>query len=194
MDPLKQLVFNFAKLPGIGERTALRLTFSLLKNRALIYALAENLHNVADKIRDCARCCSYTANEELCSICNQSNRDQSIICVVSTVQDLMAIESTADYRGSYHVLQGNLSPLDGIGPDELKIKQLMTRLCSGHQVKEIIIATPPSIEGEATALFLQEQLNKYSLIISRIASGVPVGGELQFADRLTLSRALSLRR
>jgi len=195
MDPLKLLIAHFAKLPGIGERTALRLTFALLKDRGLMYTLAANLHDVANKVRDCSICCSFTAQESICALCDERNRDRSVVCVVSTVQDLMAIESTGDFRGSYHVLQGNLSPLEGIGPAELKMKELFTRVANIEpKIEEIIIATPPSVEGEATALFIQNHLESNNLRISRIASGVPVGGELQFADRLTLSRALSLRR
>lgn len=195
MDPLKQLVVNFAKLPGIGERTALRLSFALLKDRALMFALAKNLEEVAHKIRDCSVCCNVTAREQKCEICSQGNRDATTICVVSTVQDLMAIESTAEYRGSYHVLHGNLSPLDGIGPDKIRFKELLARLANSEvPVKEIIIATPSSVEGEATAIFLQGQLNGNAIHVSRIASGVPVGGELQFADRLTLSRSIFQRR
>ena len=196
MDPIKQLVEHFSKLPGIGERTALRLVLHLLdKERSSIFALAASLNEVGRKVKECSLCCTLTAQEEFCVICSAKSRDDSLLCVVSTVQDLMAIEATREFYGLYHVLHGTLSPLEGKGPAQLRVDKLLARLRSTtNNVKEIIVATPPSVEGEATALYLCEQIRDFQLLITRIASGVPVGGELQFSDRLTLSRAMSLRR
>lgn len=196
MDPIKQLVSHFSKLPGIGERTALRLVLHLLdKERSSIFALASSLNEVGQKVRECLKCCNLTADEELCTICSSNSRDESKLCVIATVQDLMAIEATGEFYGFYHVLHGTLAPLEGKGPSQLRMGSLFERLKSeDNNVKEMIIATPPSVEGEATALYLCEEVRDLPVLVTRIASGVPVGGELQFTDRLTLSRAMSLRR
>jgi recombination protein RecR len=136
-----------------------------------------------------------TTEDDLCVTCASASRDHSVICMVATIQDLMAIEATNDYRGHYHVLHGVLSPMDGVGPRDLRLESFVQRLrTSDHAVKELIIATPPTVEGEATAIYIADQVKDFSLKITRIASGVPVGGDLQFADRLTLSRSLALRR
>ncbi len=159
--------------------------------RALAGALAE----VADRVHECPRCCLLCATQGLCGVCTDARRDDTILCVVASIQDQAAIEATGEMRGRYHVLHGTLSPLDGVGPNELRIQPLLSRLSSTDQgVKELILATPPSVDGEATALYLYRQLSPLGLALSRIASGVPVGGELQFTDRLTLARALQTRR
>jgi len=196
-DPIKNLVDHFSKLPGIGERTALRLVLHLIgQKKEELIGLSEALLNVADKIKECDVCAMLTAEKEFCRICLSPVRDKSLLCVVSSIQDLMAIESTGEYRGQFHVLHGVLAPMEGIGPKDLRIKGLKERLqADANFIREIIVATPPTIEGEATGLFLSEELkNIKGLSVSRIASGVPVGGDLHFADKLTLSRSIALRR
>ncbi len=158
-------------------------------------ALATALVDVAERVHECPRCCLLCATEGTCAVCSDRRRDDTILCVVATIQDQAAIEATGEMRGRYHVLHGTLSPLEGIGPDELRIQPLLQRLSTTDKgVKEIILATPPSVDGEATALYLFRQLQPLGLSLSRIASGVPVGGDLQFIDRLTLARALATRR
>jgi recombination protein RecR len=197
-DPIRALVSQLSRLPGIGERTATRLVHHLLReDRELLRALAAALVDVAERVHECPRCCLLCATEGLCSFCTDPRRDDTVLCVVATIQDQAAIESTGEMRGRYHILHGTLSPLEGVGPDDLRIRQLFARLAStDHDVKEIILATPPSVDGEATALYLQRQLSTAasSVKLTRIASGVPVGGDLQFTDRLTLARALAGRR
>lgn len=195
-DPVRTLTSQLARLPGIGERTARRLVYFLLKSdRELMRSLAEALLDVAERVHECPRCCAVTASDGECYVCSDNRRESALLCVVSTLQDQAAIEATGEYRGRYHVLHGTLSPLDGVGPDDLRVKELLTRLSGqDRDVNEVILATPPTVDGEATALYLARQLGPTGIAVSRIASGVPVGGELQFADRLTLSRALSLRR
>lgn len=195
-DPIRTLVGQLSRLPGIGERTATRLVHHLLRqDRELMRALAHSLVDVAERIHECPRCCLLCATEGSCAICADPRRDDGILCVVATIQDQAAIEATGEMRGRYHVLHGTLSPLDGVGPDDLRIQPLLARLASTDRaVQEVILATPPSVDGEATALYLSRLLLPLGLKVSRIASGVPVGGELQLADRLTLSRALTLRR
>jgi recombination protein RecR len=167
----------------------------LRQDREAMRALAHALVDVAERVHECERCCVLCATEGLCAICSDPRRDDTVLCVVATIQDEAAIEATAEMRGRYHVLHGTLSPLEGIGPDELRIQTLLARLSTTDKsVNEIILATPPSVDGEATALYLYRQLSPLGLKVSRIASGVPVGGDLQFTDRMTLSRALSLRR
>ncbi len=195
-DPIRALVSQLSRLPGIGERTATRLVHHLLRqDRALLHALAESLVDVADHVHECPRCCTLTANIGRCSVCEDTRRDDAILCVVATIQDLAAIEATSEFRGRYHVLHGTLSPIDGTRPDDLRLQPLLARLLDDDQgVAEIILATPPSVDGEATALYLKKLLGLHGLKITRIASGVPVGGDLQFADKPTLARAIALRR
>ncbi len=195
-DPIRTLVQQLSRLPGIGERTATRLVHHLLRqDRALMHALAHSLVDVAERVHECPRCCLLCATEGPCAVCADPRRDDTVVCVVASIQDQAAIEATGEMRGRYHVLHGTLSPLDGIGPDEIRVHQLLARLAGPDRaVAEVILATPPSVDGEATALYLSRQLAPLGLKVSRIASGVPVGGDLQLADRLTLSRALSLRR
>jgi len=195
IDPIQRLIGEFARLPGIGERTALRLALYLLeqkKDRAL--SLAQSLVDMADNVVECEICCNLTAYSKRCSICQKPGRDRSVLCVVSCIQDLMAIEASNSFSGLYHVLHGVLAPLNGVGPDQLRMRRLQKRLLEEKLVQELILATPASVEGEATALYISQEFGANISIISRIASGVPVGGDLQFADRLSLARALMQRR
>ncbi len=195
-DPIRALVSQLSRLPGIGERTAMRLVHHLLRqDRALLRALADALVDVADHVHECPRCCTLTANPGACSICLDVRRDDTLLCVVSSIQDMSAIDATGEFRGRYHVLHGTISPLDGTRPDDLRLQPLLARLLSDDKaVTEIILATPPSVDGEATALYLARLLGQHGMRLSRIASGVPVGGDLQFADKPTLARAIALRR
>lgn len=189
-----RLVNELSHLPGIGERTALRLALHLLEQKKEhVMSLAECLVDVAQHVVECAICCNLTAYSDLCGICQKPGRDESVLAVVSCIQDLMAIESSSSFRGGYHVLHGVLKPLSGIGPDRLRIAALKARLDKDSSITELILATPATVEGEATALYIREQVKKKPMKISRIASGIPVGGDLQFADRLSLARALLMR-
>lgn len=167
----------------------------LSNDRELLTDLSGALLQVGESIKECKTCHTVTTMEDQCSICASKSRDPSIVCMVATIQDLMAIEATNDFRGRYYVLHGVLSPMDGIGPKDLRLEDFISRIKEEEQpVKELIIATPPTVEGEATALYIAEQVKDFPVHLSRIASGVPVGGDLQFADRLTLSRSIALRR
>lgn len=192
MSAIDDLATELARLPGIGRKTALRLTYHLLKQSpAQSHRLADALHTLAERVRPCSRCFNLS-EDELCAICSDPRRDAAIICAVEDASDIGAIERAGEYRGLYHVLGGRLSPLDGIGPDDLNISQLVSRLDGG--VREVIIATNPSLEGEATALYLQGQIVSHGLTVSRIARGLPVGGDLEYADGVTIAQALSARR
>ncbi len=192
-DPINELVALFARLPGIGERTATRLAFFVI-GEAPEYAVAlgDSLRAIHERIRKCRTCGNY-GSEELCNICRDTRRDASTICVVARVPDLFAIERSGSFRGRYHVLHKLLSPLDGVGPEDLELDVLSKRI-EQEEVREVIIATPLSVDGEATALYLSEVLRGSGASISRIASGVPHGGELEFTDQITLGRALETRR
>lgn len=197
-DPITRLVNAFRKLPGIGERTATRLAFFVLnESEEMARELADALVEVKERVGLCQVCCNLT-EADLCEICRDTRRDGTIICVVERTQDLRAIERTGDFRGLYHVLHGLISPLDGVGPDDIRLRELLTRLQTPPhemaQPQEVIVACSPSVDGEATALYLQRLLKPLGLKVSRIASGVPIGGELEYTDRVTLSRALSQRR
>jgi recombination protein RecR len=192
-DPISRLIRELAKLPGIGEKTASRLAFHILRAppeyaRDLAQALAE----VKEKIRLCSTCMNLT-EQDPCALCSDARRDASLVAVVATPPDLYAIERTGGFRGRYHVLHGVLSPLEGIGPDDLRIKELLGRVASG-ELKEIILATSPNVEGEATALYLAKVLRPLGVKVTRIASGLAVGGELEYADGVTITRALEARR
>ncbi|MGQ0507026.1 MAG: recombination mediator RecR [Myxococcaceae bacterium] len=192
-DPLNRLVAQLAKLPGIGEKTAQRLAFHILRApdgyaRDLSVAIQE----VVEKVRLCNRCFSLT-DGELCGYCKDTRREDRTLCVVEGVADLLAVEKTREFKGRYHVLHGVLSPLEGIGPDQLRIRELLARLGEGN-IEEVILATNPDLEGEATALYLTRLLKPMGLKVSRIAQGLPLGGDLEFADQATLARALSGRR
>jgi recombination protein RecR len=190
---IDELSAEFAKLPGIGRKTALRLTYYLLKRppeqgRRLAAALV----TVAERVRTCERCFNLT-EDPVCSICRDARREPALICAVEEAADIGAIERAGEFRGVYHVLGGRLSPLDGVGPADLTVSQLVARVAAG-QVREVILATNPSLEGEATALYVQRQLAGYPLTVSRIARGIPVGGDLEYADGVTIAQALSARR
>ena len=184
---------ELAKLPGVGEKTAARLAFHIL--RAPVEdaaALATAITDLRAKIRLCSQCWDFT-EEDPCAICRDQRREAGLLCVVAHPQDVLAIERTGGYRGRYHVLHGVLSPLDGIGPDDLRIAELVRR-CGGGELREVIVATNPSVEGETTAIYLAKLMRPLGVRLSRIATGVPMGGELEYADRLTLARAIDGRR
>jgi recombination protein RecR len=192
-DPLNRLVAQLAKLPGIGEKTAQRLAFHILRAPGE-YAmdLSQAIREVKEKVHLCGRCFSLT-DAHLCGFCQDQRRDDRVVCVVESFADLMALERTREFKGRYHVLHGVLSPLDGVGPDQLRIKELLERLGDGR-VEEIILATNPDVEGEATALYLTRLLKPAGIRVSRIAQGLPMGGDLEYADQATLAKALSARR
>ncbi len=196
-DPINELINYLTRLPGIGEKTAARLAFHIM-NSPDSYAkgLAGALLNVKDRIRMCTICCNLTESDP-CHICTSSKRDETTICVVERSQDLRALEATGEYQGTYHVLHGVLSPLEGIGPDDIKLKQLIVRLQNRGDkppVTEIIVATNPSTDGETTALYMAKLLKPFDIKVTRIAFGIPMGGDLEYTDRVTLSRALAGRR
>lgn len=190
--PLNELVAQFERLPGIGKKTAQRLAFHILEQppeRAEKFA--EALLNARRKIRFCSVCQSLT-DSETCSVCGDTGRDHGIICVVEDPKDVMAFERTREFNGTYHVLHGVISPLDGIGPEQLRVKELMARLGSDG-VREIIMATNPTVEGEATASYLSRLIKPMGIKVTRLAYGIPVGGDLEYADEFTLARALEGR-
>lgn len=196
MSAIDDLATELSRLPGIGRKTALRLTYHLLRQPAdQTRRLAQALVILGDKVRPCARCFNLT-EDELCIICRDHRRDAGLLCVVEQASDISAIERAGEFRGRYHVLGGRLSPLDGIGPDDLTIGTLVQRIgnSQAEEVREVIIATNPSLEGEATALYIQGQLAPYGVPVSRIARGLPVGGDLEYADGVTIAQALSARR
>lgn len=193
MSAIDDLTGELSRLPGIGRKTAQRLTYHLLKQPPeQSRRLAEALATLAEKVRPCDRCFNLT-EETLCLICRDPRRDPALICVVEEAADIGAIERAGEFRGQYHVLGGRLSPLDGVTPDDLTIPQLVHRVATGD-VREVIVATNPSLEGEATALYVQRQLVQYSVSVTRIARGLPVGGDLEYADGVTIAQALSARR
>lgn len=188
---VERLVEELSKMPGIGRKTAQRLTFYILKSRKEeAESLAKAILDVKSKVNYCSICYNIT-EEDPCSICKDSKRDRSIICVVEEANDVLALDRTEEYKGLFHVLGGTLSPLDGIGPDDLRIKELLNRL--KKDVKEVILATNPDTEGEATAIYLSKLIKPLGIKVTRIARGLPVGGDLEFADQVTLIRALEGR-
>ena len=192
-DPLGELVQLLGRLPGIGERTATRLAYHVLAgDAAYAGALGERLSHIHARIRRCEVCGNFSA-EAVCPICRDPRRSDDQICVVARVPDLAAIERSGTFRGRYHVLHGLLAPLDGVGPEDLPLDALEARV-KAHSVEEVIVATPLSVEGEATALYVAEVLREHGTPVSRIASGVPHGGELEYTDQVTLGRALEGRR
>ena len=195
--PLQELIDELARLPGIGPKSAQRVAFYLLKvPPADAKRLAHSIVEVKDKVRLC-RLCFNVSDQELCEYCRDSRRDASLICVVQEPPDIVALERTREYRGLYHVLQGAISPIEGIGPEELRTAELLDRLKPAPEappVIEVILATNPNIEGEATAMYLSRLLSPLGIIVTRLASGLPVGGDLEYADEVTLGRALEGRR
>lgn len=193
-ESIQSLINALERLPGIGPKSASRLAFFLLRTHDEVSQdLASALANLKANTAFCKECFNITdAGRELCEICESSRRDASIICVVEEALDVLALERTGAFQGKYHVLQGVLSPIEGIGPDDIQIKPLIARVARGG-VKEIILATNPSMEGDATALYLQSQLKPFGVHVTRLARGLPVGGDLEYADQNTLLRALSGR-
>lgn len=190
-ESIQLAIDELSKLPGIGKKSAQRLVFFLLKiPKSEVIALAKSLVDIKNKANFCSICFNIT-EQEPCSICRNDNRDRSMICVVEEANDVIALEKTGEYKGLYHVLGGALSPLDGIGPDDLKIKELLSRLTD--EVKEVIIATNPNTEGEATAIYLFRLIKPMGIKVTRIARGIPVGTDLEYADQLTLTRAIEGR-
>jgi len=190
--PIARLIEEFSKLPGIGKRSAERLAFYILKQpKESVERFSNALVEAKKKITFCPVCQSLT-DETPCSICSNPKRDHSIICVVENPKDILAMEKTKEFKGVYHVLHGVISPIDGIGPDDIKIKELLIRT-KDNDVKEIIMATNPSIEGEATAMYISNLFKNFGIKVTRIAHGLPVGGELEYADEITLTKALEGR-
>lgn len=215
-DPITRLIRELSRLPGIGQKTATRLAFHVLRSPApQARDLAQALLEVKEKIRLCSHCMNLTEHDP-CALCSDPNRDGRVVCVVAHPPDLLAIERTSSFRGRYHVLHGVLSPLDGIGPDDLKLRELLLRAQgvppqpsdddepqpspppaatrAGPAISEIIVATSPNVEGEATAMYIARMLKPLGLRVTRIASGLPIGGELEYADGVTIARALEVRR
>ena len=190
--PLDNLAEQFERLPGIGKKTARRLAYYVVTRQdGMAKKFSDALLDATGKIKYCSVCQNIT-DSDTCSICSSDDRDRSVICVVEDAQDVMAFERTREYKGLYHVLHGVISPLDGVGPDQLKLRELMARLSSG-EVKEIIIATNPTVEGEATASYISRLVKTMGIKVTRLAYGIPVGGDLEYADEVTLSRALEGR-
>ena len=189
MNILDQLIKSFTRLPGIGKKSATRMAYFLLKSDDLYNShLSEQIRVLKERIRNCSICGSYTEDDP-CEICSDSRRDRDTICVVEQSGDIVTLESTGEFRGLYHVLGGAISPLDGIGPDDLTIQQLLKRIRQ-QATREVILAMNPTVEGDTTALYLVKLLQEEELTVSRLASGLPVGGDLEYADRLTLARSL----
>ena len=190
---IQDLIDELGRLPGVGPKSAQRIAFHIIQSdRVDVSRLAEILKTVKERVKFCTTCGNIT-EEELCRICKDPRRDNSSICVVEESKDVLAIEKTREFKGKYHVLGGAISPIDGIGPENLRIRELMTRLAE-TQISEIIIATDPNLEGEATATYLTRLIKPLGIKVSRLASGLPVGGDLEYADEITLGRAFEGRR
>ena len=195
MSAIDDLATELARLPGIGRKTALRLTYHLLKqSREQNRRLAESLLTLTERVKPCERCFNLT-EDAVCAICRDPRRDASLLCVVEEPSDIGAIERAGEFRGTYHVLGGRLAPLDGVGPEDLTVSRLVERVSSG-EIREVIVATNPSLEGEATAVFIQGELVRggSAVRVTRIARGLPVGGDLEYADGASIAQALSARR
>lgn len=194
MSAIEELIGELTKLPGIGRKTATRLTYFLLKQPAdTIHRLARTLSTVAERVAPCS-ICGNLGETDPCAICEDPRRDDTTICVVEEASDIGAIERSGEYRGVYHVLGGHLSPLDGIGPDDLRIEGLRSRITNGTSVREVILATNPSMEGEVTATFVRGAIAGGDVLVTRIALGLPIGGDLEYADSVTIAQALAARR
>lgn len=191
--PITRLIEEFSKLPGVGRKTAQRLAFHVINmNINDVESLSKAIVEAKREIKYCSICCNI-ADKEICSMCANKNRDDSVICVVEDPRDVAAMERTREFKGKYHVLNGVISPMDGIGPDMIKVKELILRLGT-QDVKEIIMATNPTIEGEATAMYIARLIKPMGIKVTRIAHGLPVGGDLEYADEVTISKALEGRR
>ena len=190
---IQDLIDELGRLPGIGPKSAQRIAFHIIQSeRVDVSRLADVLRTVKERVKFCTQC-GNISEEELCKICRDPRRENSTICVVEESKDVMAIEKTREFRGTYHVLGGAISPIDGIGPENLRIRELMVRL-GDTKIQEVIIATDPNLEGEATASYLIRQIKPLGIKVSRLASGLPVGGDLEYADEVTLGRAFEGRR
>ncbi len=186
------LIKHISKLPGIGEKTAERLALHILRSpRKDAHQLAQSIVEVKDKVRSCSQCYGLS-DSDLCKICSDPTRDRSLVCVVEQPADMVAVEKSGAFRGLYHILSGVLSPMDGIGPDDIRIRELITKV-EDHQVKEVVLATGTNVEGESTAVFIAQRLQKYPVKVTRIASGVPIGGDLKYVDQVTLKKAMETR-
>ena len=190
---VERLAAEFGRLPGIGPKTAQRLTFHCMgAPRDLVERLAAALVEMREQVRPCSRC-FFIAEDDLCGVCSNPRRDPGQICVVEEALDVLAIERSGEFTGLYHVLQGSISPIDGIGPDQLRVAELVERV-RGGEVREVVVATDPDVEGEATAYYLAERLAPLGVTVTRLAHGLPAGSDLQYADELTVARAFSGRR
>lgn len=191
--PLEILIEQFAKLPGIGRKTATRLAFHILNcSDRDAKDFAEAVINAKEQVK-CCKICQNITDTEICSLCESPKRDKTVICVTESPKDVISIEKTNEYHGLYHVLHGAISPMDNIGPNDIKIPELLDRL-KGDEVKEVIMATNPTIEGEATAMYIAKLIKPFGIKVTRIAHGVPVGGDLEYADEVTLTKAMEGRR
>ena len=192
IEALQKLAEQFGRLPGVGRKSAMRMAFSVLEfDEQTVEEFARTLVEAKQRIHECPVCGNIT-DKDICSVCSDMSRDRSVICVVEDVKAVMSIEKVREFRGVYHVLHGVISPLDGVGPEKLKIKELLARL-SDSSVKEVIMATDPTVEGEATASYISRFIKPMGIKITRLAYGVPVGGDLEYADEVTLQRALDGR-
>lgn len=193
MSVIDDLATELSKLPGIGRKTALRLTYHLLKqSRDQSRRLADALLALGERVRTCERCFNLT-EDPICSVCRDPRRDQTLVCVVEEPSDIGAVERAGEFRGVYHVLGGRLAPLDGVGPEDLNVTALIGRVSNG-EVREVIVATNPSLEGEATAVYIQRELAATPVVVTRIARGLPIGGDLEYADGASIAQALTARR
>ena len=189
---IQNLIKNIARLPGIGEKTAERLALHLLRAaRQEAEQLARSILDIKDSVRFCSRCFALS-DDELCHMCSDPNRDPLVLCVVEQPADMVAIEKSGAFHGMYHILSGALSPMDGIGPEKIRIRELIARI-QKDQVKEVVLATSTNVEGEATASYIAELLTKYQVNVTRIASGVPMGGDLKYVDQVTIKKAMETR-
>jgi recombination protein RecR len=187
-----KLIKNLSKLPGIGEKTAERLAIHILRaSRREAEQLSQSIIEIKEKVRQCSKCFALS-DTDICNICSNPARTDSMLCVVEQPADMVAIEKSGSFNGLYHILGGTLSPMDGIGPDDIRIKELVTRISHG-KIKEVVLATSTNIEGETTAAYIAEQLENYGIKITRIASGVPIGGDLKYVDQVTLKKAMETR-
>ncbi|HWR07965.1 recombination mediator RecR [Sporomusa sp.] len=190
--PIAKLIEHFRRLPGIGPKSAARLAYHVLKmDKSQVTALAQAIVDAKERVSYCTVCFDLTDSDP-CQICRSEGRDQSIVCVVEDPKDVTAMERTREFKGLYHVLHGSLSPLEGVGPDDIKVKELLDRISRG--IQEVIMATNPNVEGEATAMYIAKLLKPLGVKVTRIAHGLPVGGDLEYADEVTLSKALENRR
>jgi recombination protein RecR len=192
-EPISRLIEQFMKLPSIGPKTATRLAFHVLKmEEQSVKEFAAALQDVKSKLTECTVCCNIT-DQSLCRICSDNARDEQLVCVVQEAKDVAAMERTHEFQGKYHVLHGAISPMEGIGPNDIRIRELVQRIAD-TDIQEVILATNPNVEGEATAMYISRLLKPFSISVSRLAHGLPVGGDLEYADEVTLAKALEGRR